>query len=71
MLAWWILKIEYLDYEFEYLKGNQNAPWDYLSRFPDDTPLENETEEVNAIKAKYAKKPIIKSRKNTKTVHFH
>ena len=53
ILARWILKIQDLDYEFEHLKGKQNAPCDYLSRFPDNTPVENENEEVNTIKAKY------------------
>ena len=56
ILARWILKIQDLDYEFEHLKGKQNAPCDYLSRFPDNTPVENENEEVNTIKAKIAPK---------------
>ncbi|KAK2710347.1 hypothetical protein QYM36_013862 [Artemia franciscana] len=38
ILARWILKIQDLDYEFEYLKDKQNAQCDYLGRFPDDTP---------------------------------
>ncbi|KAK2713518.1 hypothetical protein QYM36_009405, partial [Artemia franciscana] len=41
ILARWILKIQDLDYEFEHLKGKQNAPCDYLSRFPDNTPEES------------------------------
>ncbi|KAK2713466.1 hypothetical protein QYM36_009361, partial [Artemia franciscana] len=40
ILAHWILKIQDLDYEFEYIKGKQNTPSDYLSRFLDDIPLE-------------------------------
>ena len=56
ILARWILKIQDLDYEFEHLKGKQNAPCDYLSRFPDNTPVENENEEVNTIKAKHVPK---------------
>ena len=56
ILARWILNIQDLDYEFEYIKGKQNTPCDYLSRFPDDTPLEGETEEINALKTKYAPK---------------
>ena len=56
ILARWILKIQDLDYEFEHLKGKQNAPCDYLSRFPDNAPLEDENEEINTIKGKYTPK---------------
>jgi hypothetical protein len=34
------LKVQNLDYEFEYLKGKQNAACDFLSRFPVNTPSE-------------------------------
>ena len=54
ILARWILKIQDSDYEFEHRKGKQNASCDYLSRFPDNAPLEDENDEVNTIKAKYA-----------------
>ena len=69
-----------LDYEFEYLKGKQNAPCDYLSRFPDYTTVENENEEFNTINSKYAPKnnktsfkikPVIQLRENTITALFH
>ena len=56
ILARWILKIQDLNYEFEHLKGKQNSPCDYLSRFPDNTSLGDENEEVNTIKAKIAPK---------------
>ena len=41
ILARWFLKIQDLDYEFEYPKGKHAIR------------LENESEEVNAIKPKY------------------
>jgi hypothetical protein len=56
ILARWILKIQVFDYEFEHLKGKENTPCDYLSRFPEDNPLENEINEVNAINSKKAPK---------------
>jgi len=46
ILARRILKIQDLDYEFEYLKGKQNAPCDYLSRFPDNTPVKMKTKKL-------------------------
>ena len=72
ILARWILKIQVLDYEFEYFKRKQDAPCDYPSRFLDDTPLENENEEVKKIKAKYApknKKLKIKTNNPVKEEH--
>jgi hypothetical protein len=39
ILAQWILKIQDLEYIFEYLKGKENTPRDYLSRFLEDNPL--------------------------------
>jgi hypothetical protein len=37
ILARFIMKIQDLDYEFEYLKGKQNEACDFLSRFPENT----------------------------------
>ena len=56
VLVRWILKIQDLNYKFEYLKGKRSTSCDYLSRFPDDIPLEGETEEINELKTKYAPK---------------
>ena len=52
ILARWIMKIQDLDYEFEHLKGKQNAACDFLSRYPENIPSEAEENEVNAINAK-------------------
>jgi hypothetical protein len=52
------MKNQDLDYDFEYLKGKQNAACDFLSRFPEDVPSETERKGVNAINTK------IKSKKN-------
>jgi hypothetical protein len=52
ILARWIMKIQDLDYEFEYLKGKQNAAWDFWSRFSDNMPSEAEQNEINAINIK-------------------
>ena len=46
------MKIQDLDYEFEHLKGKQNAACDFLSRYPENIPSEAEENEVNAINAK-------------------
>ena len=46
------MKIQDLDYEFEYLKGKQNAACDFLSRYPENMPSETEENEVNIINAK-------------------
>jgi hypothetical protein len=52
ILARWIIKIQDLDYKFEYLKGKQNAACDFLSSFPENGPSETEKNEVNTIKTK-------------------
>jgi len=46
------MKIQDLDYEFEHLKGKQNAACDFLSRYPENIPSEAEENEVNAIMLK-------------------
>jgi hypothetical protein len=45
------VKIQDLDYEFEYLKGKQNAGCDFMSRFPENMPSD-EQNEINASKTK-------------------
>ena len=46
------MKIQDLDYEFENLKGEQNAPCNNLSIFPENTPSDTEVEKINAIHPK-------------------
>jgi hypothetical protein len=41
ILARWTIKIQDLDYQFEHLTGKQNAPCDYLSRYPKNNSSDN------------------------------